>query len=789
MTVFKKSISNIKKSLAQRKIANIPLTALFIKVGLLLFLVIFIPLMFPTGHSFKYTDLKIGQIAQKKIIAPFDFAVLKTKDELKKEREKAKDEIPYFFNFVDSIGLNRISKLHEFLEFIPLIPKEFTNKNISDKIIFNDSTITILQFLEIVDNKFNIKISYAVLFQIVKLSRNKREFKKITNLLMDEFSKIQSLNYINKIKSEIKNNKVTIIKKGVEENIPLKSVFDIFDIRKLVLSKFTEHNNAQILREILLLFSLPNTLYNKELTEQRQNDAIAKVPLGKAWVLEDEMIINANERVTPEIYQVLYSLEVAYDEKSAERGDLRDLFYRFSRFILTALILVLLIIYLTLSRQEIVKNNKKLLLITILIFFQVGLGALIIGPLNLPAYLIPTTISSMLFGILFDPAIGFVGTTIIGLLLGGIINMDYYFTILTIFVGLVSIFSVTNIRTRNQIFTAILYIISSYIIVVFTFGILRHQDLNEIVNIFFKFILPNAILSPVITYITLGLFERIFDITTDITLLELSDLNHPLLKKLSSKASGTFHHSIIVGNLAEAAAKLIGSNPLLARVGSYYHDIGKMNKPEYFVENQKSGINKHNSLAPNMSALILTAHVKNGLEMAEEFKLPKIIRDFIPEHHGTSLMSYFYDKALKSKDIKEVSEADYKYPGPKPKSKETAIVMLADSVEAAARTIKNPVAGRLRKLVEELVEKRFLEGELDDSEITMKDLKGIIDGFMSVLVGIYHVRVEYPSKENDKKQTNVRSKLENEKIELKNFNGFNSQDKDDNESSNPNKIS
>jgi membrane-associated HD superfamily phosphohydrolase len=179
------------------------------------------------------------------------------------------------------------------------------------------------------------------------------------------------------------------------------------------------------------------------------------------------------------------------------------------------------------------------------------------------------------------------------------------------------------------------------------------------------------------------------------------------------------------------------------------------------LENQKGGINKHDSLAANMSAIILSAHVKNGLELAEEYKLPKIIRDFIPEHHGTSLMSYFYDKAIKSKDIKEVNEADYRYPGPIPKSKETAIVMLADSVEAAARTLKNPVASRLRKLVEELVEKRFLEGELDDSDLTMRDLKGIIEGFMSVLVGIYHERVEYPANENNKKQNRTPIKAVN----------------------------
>jgi membrane-associated HD superfamily phosphohydrolase len=187
-----------------------------------------------------------------------------------------------------------------------------------------------------------------------------------------------------------------------------------------------------------------------------------------------------------------------------------------------------------------------------------------------------------------------------------------------------------------------------------------------------------------------------------------------------------------------------------------------MVKPEYFVENQKEKANRHEGLAPNMSALILTSHVKNGLELAEKNRLPKVIRDFIPEHHGRNLMKYFYNKALEDGESKDIHESDYRYPGPSPKSKETAIVMLADTIEAATRTLSNPSAGRLRKQVEELVEQRFLEGELDDSELTMRDLKGIIDGFMSVLLGIYHQRIEYPKA--DEKKSNNKPSPKKEKV-------------------------
>ncbi len=548
---------------------------------------------------------------------------------------------------------------------------------------------------------------------------------------------------------------MTIINNSIEESVPITSLIDDSEMNSFIDTQLeiAKFNDRTPLLKIFGRFIQPNVLYLEQFTEKRRSEAVAAVPLGKDLVYDNERIVDANERITKDIYQKLYSLEVKIAERSKLGGDLQNILSQLGKFLLTALILTLYVLYLSANRNKVFRDNNKLLLISILILGQVGVGALILGPLGWESYIIPTTISSMLLGILFDPGIGLVGTVVIGLLLAGVNGFDYAFAVLIMFVGIVAIYSVTRIRTRNQIFKAILYIISAYLIIIFTLGALRYQDFQEIFQNFVFYLLPNAILSPFITYMMLGVFERLFDITTDVTLLELSDLNQPLLKELAVKAPGTFHHSIIVGNLSESAAMAIGANSLLARVGSYYHDIGKMVKPEYFVENQKEKANRHEGLAPNMSALILTSHVKNGLELAEKNSLPKVIRDFIPEHHGTNLMKYFYNKALEDNESKDVRESDYRYPGPSPKSKETAIVMLADTIEAATRTLSNPSAGRLRKQVEELVEQRFLEGELDDSELTMRDLKGIIDGFMSVLLGIYHQRIEYP-KEDEKKTTN-----------------------------------
>jgi putative nucleotidyltransferase with HDIG domain len=247
----------------------------------------------------------------------------------------------------------------------------------------------------------------------------------------------------------------------------------------------------------------------------------------------------------------------------------------------------------------------------------------------------------------------------------------------------------------------------------------------------------------------LPIFEYLFRLTTDISLLELSDLNHPLLKEMIIKAPGTYHHSLIVGNLAETAAEAIGANSLLARLGSYFHDIGKLEKAEYFSENQTYTGSKHDNLSPTLSGLVITNHVRYGLELAKRYRLNDDIRDFIIQHHGTSLVFYFYQRALERIEEGEIKEEKFRYPGPKPQTKETAIVLLADSVEAASRTLANPTPSRLKSLVRRVINNKFIDGQLDECELTLKDLERIADTFTHVLIGIYHTRVEYSKKDDN----------------------------------------
>jgi len=253
-------------------------------------------------------------------------------------------------------------------------------------------------------------------------------------------------------------------------------------------------------------------------------------------------------------------------------------------------------------------------------------------------------------------------------------------------------------------------------------------------------------MSPVIAYGMLIFYEKVFGITTDLTLLELADFNQPLLRELSTKAPGTFHHSIVMGNLAEEAAAAIGANRIMARVGCYYHDIGKITKPSFFVENQMESVNRHEVLNPSMSAKIIIAHVKNGIELAKKYKIPQGIIDFIPMHHGTTLVSYFYNKAKGSIDEnkEDLSDYIYRYPGPKPQTKETGIAMLADTVEAATKAIEDPTPKKLEDKIDGVIKNRFIEGELDECELTLKDLTKIKKAFLKILVGIHHQRIKYP---------------------------------------------
>jgi len=338
------------------------------------------------------------------------------------------------------------------------------------------------------------------------------------------------------------------------------------------------------------------------------------------------------------------------------------------------------------------------------------------------------------------------------------LNFNLFFV--SIIASIVGIYSTINVHLRRDITRAGLLVSITNFITMSIWPLITHEPLTQLgTNILWGII--NGFLSVILTIGLLPYLESMFSLTTEIRLLELGDFNQPLLKRLMVEAPGTYHHSLLVANLAEAAADVISANSLLVRVGAYYHDIGKLNKPHYFIENQPSLGSKHEDLNPTMSSLIVISHVKDGIALARKYNLDQVLIDFIAQHHGTTLIHFFYQKALASADREDISEPSFRYPGPPPKTREVAICMLADAVEAAVRTLEEPTHSRIRDLVIKIINNKFIDGQLNECNLTLTNLHKIAESFIHTLTAVYHSRVEYPEEkelEKEKRPKNDRSK-------------------------------
>ncbi len=337
-------------------------------------------------------------------------------------------------------------------------------------------------------------------------------------------------------------------------------------------------------------------------------------------------------------------------------------------------------------------------------------------------------------------------------LLAGLWAQNAQFGVYVFLTCIVGAFSTVHCKKRSDLLKAGLKISGTAMVALSGIILIKGGMDIQSLKWAYLFAAGSGIFVSALVSITLPVIEYTFRVATNISLLELLDLNHPLLKNLMIAAPGTYHHSIIVGNLVESVAEEIGVNPLLARAGAYYHDIGKINMPEYFIENSPAAASKHDALTPHMSSMILSAHVKEGVELAREYNLPEPIIDVIQQHHGTCLMTYFYQKAKDTLDT-EPKEEDYRYQGPKPTSRVSALVMLADAVEAASRSLKDPTPARIENLVEKIVNHIFIDGQLEDCELTLKDISLIKKKFIYILTGIHHRRIDYPGFEFEDRKT------------------------------------
>ncbi|ARE88131.1 HD family phosphohydrolase [Clostridium formicaceticum] len=476
----------------------------------------------------------------------------------------------------------------------------------------------------------------------------------------------------------------------------------------------------------------PNMFFDIDATERLRREAVEGVE--RIMIKKGDIILKEGDIVTYDRLELLRELSILTDDS---RVDI--MLYLGIAFIVLVLE-VLMIAYMYVFNKEILEKTDKLFMILIII-----LGSLLIttGVAGISIYLIPVAAAAMLVAILLEARLALLVNICLATLVSIITGHDILFMIMAILGGTAGVFSVINTQQRGNIFLSGIIVSFVNILTIIGIGFISSNDVTKVLTYGFYGVL-NGLFCSILTVGTLPLWESLFKVITPLKLVELFNPNQPLLKKLLIEAPGTYHHSIIVGNLSESAADAVGGNPLLARVGAFYHDIGKIKRPYFFKENQLTSENPHDKLTPSLSSLIITGHVKDGIDLAKKHKLPVEVRDFIEQHHGDTLVAYFYHKAKTGENGESIDEQSFRYGGPKPQTKEIAIVMLADSVEAAVRSMSSPSKDKIENLIHKIIQDKLEDGQLEESNLTLKELDIIKKTFVKVILGIFHERIEYP---------------------------------------------
>ena len=733
-----------------------------------------ISLTFPTGFSIRYS-YQLNDIANEPIIAPFDFGILKTDQKLSKDLDEARNSVQFSFSrdqdFVNKqisdidtffIYLNDIYGAHElFISSQDSLYKyryepEFESYQTS---FIADSTTYVTLYSEFL-NQYQFQIDKAQWDQLLGINESLAEpinlelFKnQIKQICLNRWAE----GIIDEPLENILSDEISIIQGGELVIAPTKNYNDIETAWKKNREEVNQiYENELDIKSILSYelineFTKPNILFDKELTESRQKERLDKVSRFQGTVLANELIVDTNNRITESVLLKLKSLQFESERRLGyERA--ADKFREYlGAFFVVAILLFLLFSFFYIYRNNYFKNFKLLLLIGLLMYLIVFFSWIIVS-YQLPVYIIPIAMFSILLTVLLDTTVALISSTILILLISLLIGNDLDFAIIQFFISFIAILNVRKLRKRRQIIATMLTLVFCGLFVFFSVMLFKGIDFLDYNYSTVGYLALASFLCPILAFGLVPLFESFFGITTDLSLIELLDYDQPLLKKLMEDAPGTHTHSVKVGTLAESCANAVGARALLCRVGSYYHDIGKIKKPEYYAENQ-TGVNKHDSITPHMSAKILKQHVTDGLALADEYGLPKIVKDFIKTHHAKNKMEFFYKKALEID--KKVDENEFRYPGPKPRTKETGIVMLAEAIEAQANSLKNPTLEKFEIMIDKAIRSRLEDGQLDECPLTMEDLqkiKGRRDGkhgLLPVLSGLYHSRPEYPSKDNE----------------------------------------
>jgi putative nucleotidyltransferase with HDIG domain len=670
------------------------------KVILFLVSTIAIVYLFPKGGQFKY-EFNNGQLWRyDNLYAPFDFAIQKSEEEITIEKKEIEVNAKLYFKY------NK--------EVVEKVKQDFENS--LSKFKTNDSlTIDEVQ-----------------------------KFKKLGSTIISQVYNDGFLESVSESRIDDQNDIISIKKENEVKDIPFKNLNTSKEVLSIInsnLKTIKSQYKSNLLLDELAGIIKPNITFDNELTNKIIEKSIDGISYTKGKVSSGELIILKGDIVEGKKLAILNSLKSESESQIWSESNYNWIVFGYT--ILVSLALLMLLLFLHKYRIEIYNNNNKVTFIFFNIFAIIFIQTLVIKYNSDYLYIVPLSILPIILKAFFDARLGLFAHVLTVLLLGYIVPNSFEFIYLHIIAGIVTILTVSELYKRANLFISVAQITVIYMLTYFAFSIIKEGNASQINWDYFMLFAANGLLS-FLSIILIYIYEKVFGLVSDVTLLELSNTNTPLLRELNEKAPGTFQHSMQVANLAEAAANEIGANSMLVRTGALYHDIGKMANPMYFIENQATGVNPHNDLSPSDSAKIIIDHVILGVEIAKKNNLPDRIIDFIRTHHGTSTTYYFLRKEQELNPNTKVKVEKFQYKGPIPFSKETAILMMCDAAEAASKSLKNPTAQSINDLIDKIVSKQVSNNQFVNSDITFREINIIRKVIKKKLMNIYHLRVEYP---------------------------------------------
>lgn len=694
-----------------------------VSVGIITFL-------FPREGRFPYEYQKSMPWMHPDYYAPFDFPVLKTVEELSAEKDSLMMQFRPYFN--QSKGVDSVQ--------LSLFEQTFIKKW---KAFSNDS----------IDIQDKSKKAPVEEYFSRATEKDMLHFLEIGKKLLSDVYQRGIIQLNDQIEERLKTGKYLVVisnnvgeEKEFSQVLTLKTAYEyimgeidkmsqtVAADRQFLLSGFFKHLDMNN-------FLQPNLIYNEDASNNTQNELISQISLTKGMISAKERIIGNGEIVNDEKYNILFSLETEYEHKIGNSGNIKTVVA--GQLILVMCLISMMFLYLWSFRKIIYKNSIKTTFIVLLVVLIFSLTSIFVSRDMVNIYVIPIALVPIIIKTFYDSRVAlFIHSTTI-LLIGFLAPNGFEFTLLSFMAGAIGIFSLTNVYRRSRLLMTAFYVVLSYSVVYLGLYLMQGNKITQVPYRQFLFFAANGALL-LFAYPLIYVFEKVFGFLSDITLVELSDTNQPLLRELSEKAPGTFQHSLQVANLAEEAAFKIEASALLVRTGALYHDIGKVFNPRYFIENLNTDKNPHNDLPYEESAGIIIDHVIKGIELAKKHRLPPPVIDFIRTHHGTSTVHFFYRSFMNKYPEREEERKKFTYPGPIPFTKELVLVMMADAVEAASRSLKEVNQKTLSDLVDNIFYYQMVEEQYNDAPITYKDISVIKDAFKKKLMNIYHVRVEYP---------------------------------------------